>query len=132
MIDQSDATANGEPAAVQIRRGRGPGSAWAPVARGLHRTGEPGLVGDLRAWQAVTRPSAAFTHLTSAQVRGWWIPPLPAGLPVWITQTKLQNASTRNGLVVIRRRGTPASELIGGIRLATPAETLVTCARDLG
>jgi hypothetical protein len=78
------------------------------------------------------RPAAAFTHLTGAQARGWWLPPLPPGLPVWITQAKLQHASTRSGLVVIRRRGVPASELVDGLRLALPAETLVTCAMDLG
>jgi hypothetical protein len=105
---------------------------WSSVGRGLHRRGEPDLVEDLRAWQTVMRPAAAFTHLTSAQVRGWWLPPLPPGLPVWIGQAKAQHASTRSGLVVIRRRGVPASELVAGLRLATPAETLVTCAIDLG
>jgi hypothetical protein len=116
---------------LEIRRGRRPGAAWLPVARGLHRSGDPGLLDDLRAWHTLLRPAAAFTHLTSAQLRGWWVPPLPAGLPVWVAQAKLQNASTRSGLVVIRRRGTPTYEQIDRLRVATPAETLVTCAIDL-
>jgi len=118
--------------APQVRRGRSPGAGWSLVGRGLHRSGGPGLLGDLQAWATVLRPTAAFTHLTSAQVRGWWLPPLPGDLPVWVTQTMAQNASTRSGLVVIRRRGIPAHEHIGGLRVATPAETLVTCAMDLG
>jgi len=116
----------------EVRRGRSPGVGWTSVARGLHRTGDAGLLDDLRAWQAVLRPAAAFTHLTAAQARGWWLPPLPAGLPVWVVQVNLQNAATRSGLRVIRRRGVPPSEAIDGVRLATSAETLVTCAIDLG
>ncbi|SFB79639.1 hypothetical protein SAMN04487968_101554 [Nocardioides terrae] len=115
-----------------VRRGRSPGAGWSRVARGLHRSGGLGLLGDLHAWSAVLRPTAAFTHLTAAQVRGWWLPPLPEDLPVWVTQTMAQNASTRSGLVVIRRRGIPWYDHVGGLRVSTAAETLVTCAIDLG
>lgn len=131
MTGQPDAIPRIRPSA-DVRRGRSPGAAWSSVARGLHRTGEPGLAADLHAWQTTLRPSAAFTHLTSARIRGWWLPPLPEDLPVWITQIKLQHGSTREGLRVIRRRGIPVSEMVEGLRLATPAETIVTCATDLG
>jgi hypothetical protein len=102
------------------------------VARGLHQRGGTGPADELHAWQTVMRPAAAFTHLTAARVRGWALPPLPSRLPVWVVQCKLQNASTKDGLVVIRRRGTPAGEVVEGLRVTTAAETLVTCARDLG
>lgn len=121
-----------EASQVQVRSGRRPGPGWITVARGLHRTGLPGLVGDLLAWQTTLRPAAAFTHLTAAAVRGWWLPPLPEGLPVWVVQAAAQHGSVRGDLVVIRRRGAPEGETVSGLRLAPAAETLVTCARDLG
>jgi len=121
--------ADGAPSTVA--RGRRPGVAWTTVGRGLH-TREPSPAGRLRAWSQILRPGAAFTHLTGAAVRGWWLPPLPDELPVWVVQHKAQHASTRPGLIAIRQRGIPPSELVDGLRVATPAEILVTCARDLG
>jgi hypothetical protein len=107
----------------------GPG--WTSVARALHRRDIAGLT-DLHAWQQVLRPTAAFTHLTNAQARGWWLPPLPAQLPVWVAQISSQNASSRTGLVVCRHRAIPDSEVVAGLRLTIVAETLLACARDLG
>lgn len=116
---------------LDLARGsRPPGTDWTTVARGLHRRRSTDL-SDLHAWQQVLRPTAAFTHLTSAAARGWWLPPLPVELPVFVAQIQSQSASVRRGLVVCRHRAIPASELIDGVRLASPAETLVACARDL-
>ena len=108
-------------------RPRGPG--WTTVGRGVRRR-EPAT--DLQAWQQVLRPTAAFTHLTSAVARGWWLPPLPADLPRWVAQIGAQNASVRAGLVVSRHRAIPDSEVLDGVRFTTAAETLLACARDLG
>lgn len=107
------------------------GPDWTTTARGLHRRTSADLT-DLHAWQQVLKPTAAFTHLTSAATRGWWLPPLPDDLPRWVAQIRSQNASTRAGLVVCRHRFIPASELLDGLRLTTVPETLVACARDLG
>lgn len=126
-MDPSDES----PRTPTVARGRRPGVAWTGVGRGLH-TRDPSLVGRLRAWAQIMRPAAAFTHLTSAELRGWWLPPVPDGCPVWIVQSGAQNASTRSGVRVIRQRAIPPSELIDGLRVALPAETIVACAFDLG
>lgn len=107
------------------------GPDWTTVARGLHRRTSSDLT-DLHAWQLALRPTAAFTHLTSAQARGWWLPPLPEGRPVWVAQIKSQRPSGRTGLVVCRHRAIPDAELLDGVLVTRPAETLVACARDLG
>jgi hypothetical protein len=109
---------------------RPPGPDWTTVGRALHRRTSADLT-DLYAWQQVLRPTAAFTHLTSAGARGWWVPPLPDGLPRWVAQIASQNASVREGLVVCRHRAIPDSEVVDGIRLTRVAETLLACARDL-
>lgn len=89
------------------------------------------LLADLWAWSEILRPTACFTHLTSAAARGWWLPPL-LEVPVWIAQITGQNPTTRLGARVVRTRAIPASDRIAGLPLAVPAETLVTCAQDLG
>lgn len=133
---------------IAIRRGRRRGS-WRAVAYGLQRAPGPevrpdadaaeraaarrdAVVADLWAWSQILRPTACFTHLSSAIARGWWLPPLPEELPVWIAQICSQHPTGRRGARVIRTRAIPASERIEGLPLAVPAEALVTCAQDLG
>lgn len=119
-------------AEAAVVRGRSPGVGWSPVAWGLHRRGGPSLPDDLVACAELLPGLAAFTHLTSAQARRWWLPPLPEQLPFWVAQISSQNASERARIIVSRHRAVPESELVGGIRLALPGETLLACARDLG
>ncbi|WP_127480092.1 hypothetical protein [Nocardioides pantholopis] len=116
----------------EVVRGRSPGAGWSRVAWGLHRRGGPSPSADLAACAELLPRLAAFTHLTSARARGWWLPPLPEPLPFWAAQITSQNASERAGLIVSRHRAIPESELVDGIRLALPGETLLACARDLG
>lgn len=85
----------------------------------------------LRRSVSMLRPTACFTHLSSAIVRGWWLPQLPDALPIWVAQIQSQYATRRAGFRVVRGRAIPESEEYDGLRLATPAETLVTCAIDL-
>ncbi|HVX54283.1 hypothetical protein [Nocardioides sp.] len=85
----------------------------------------------LRRSVSVLRPTACFTHLSSAIVRGWWLPQLPDDLPIWVAQIQSQYATRRSGFRVIRGRAIPTSKEYDGLRLAIPAETLVTCAIDL-
>lgn len=104
------------------------GQGWTTVGRGVRRR-DP--VTDLQAWQRVLRPTAAFTHLTSARARV--VAAAPARRPpVWVAQISSQNASVRTDLVVCRHRAIADSELVDGVRLTTAGETLVACARDLG
>jgi hypothetical protein len=133
---------------IDVQRGRRRHAAWRTVGRGLHRSPSPespagatteelaaarrdALLADLWAWSPILRPTACFTHLTSAAARGWWLPPLPE-VPVWIAQITGQNPTTRRGARVVRTRAIPASDRIAGLPIAVPAETLVTCAQDLG
>jgi very-short-patch-repair endonuclease len=134
--------------AIEVTRGRRRTRAMQSVARGLHRSrlAEPGpaatpeekarhrratTIADLLAWQQALRAEAGFTHLSSAIVRGWALPELPAPLPVWITQDKSINPTCRLGARVVRQATVPELETVEGVRLATAAETLLACARDL-
>jgi hypothetical protein len=118
---------------VEIRRGRHSGVDWQPVTRGVQRPAQVDdeFVADLQAWQTILRPAAAFTHLTSARLRGWWLPPVPSRLPVFVCMSGAQNPPRRPGLDVTRRIVPPESELLYGVRVATPAETIIACADDL-
>ncbi|MCC2315488.1 hypothetical protein [Cellulomonas xiejunii] len=112
---------------VLVGRSRGPG--WVRVAHALHRRA---ATQDVAAWQAVLPASAAFSHLTAAGLHGWWLPQLPADLPVLVDQPRAEPRSRREGIRVTRvARDVPAI-LVDGVRVATPATALLACARDLG
>ena len=47
--------------------------AWERIAHGLYAPARPRtLVEDLSASQLVLPPTAGFSHLTAAEVYGWW------------------------------------------------------------
>jgi hypothetical protein len=86
----------------------------------------------LTAWQLLLPGTAAFSGLTAAQVRGWALPPLPAGLPVFAAMDYGRTAPVRPGAIkVTRHRQVPPAELVHGLRVTTPAETILTCAAYL-
>jgi hypothetical protein len=90
-----------------------------------------GLAEQLRAWSLVLPSPAAFTHLTAAELRGWWLPQrIPH--PVFAALREGDPCPHRSGLLVSRHPSRVPSELVSGIRLTTPAETLLAAARDLG
>lgn len=105
-----------------------------PVTRGVHRPRDvpDAFTADLATWQSILRPMTAFTGLTSARQRGWWLPPLPDDLPVFAAMISGRHAATRPGLVVTRHRAIPDSEIIDDLRVALPGETLLGCAAVLG
>lgn len=114
--------------------GRRRGGRWAKVSHGLYRPSSD-LVGqrqDLAAWQLVLPPSGAFTHLTAAREYGWWLPPLPDDLPVFVSMSREEARPKREGLRVSRHPEAPPRHIKGGLPVAVPEETLLACARDLG
>lgn len=114
-----------------VVRGHVRGAGWTAVTRGAHVAGaEPGLGQRLRAWSLVLPETVMFTHLTSAELRGWW---LPAAVPhpVFAAVAERERHPQRRGLTVLRLAGAGAADLVEGVRLASAAETLLTCAADL-
>ena len=115
-----------DPPAVQgYRRTR----EWHQVSRGLHRRLD---ARDLDAWQLALPPSGRFTHLTAAAERGWWLPTLPEGLPVWVAVDPSSRRPERDGLLARRTAPLGACEVRGGLRLDSAVDVLINCARDLG
>ena len=107
-------------------------SRWKRLSHGLYVPREPTrLETDLAAWQLVLPPSACFTSLTAAELRGWWCP-WRAPHPMFVSVPCDAPHPQRRGLFVTRHRRSIASEMINGIRLASAAETLLAAARDLG
>ena len=114
-----------------VVRGRVRPSGGTAVTRGVHAgSPDPDLAQQLRGWSLVLPETAVFTHLTSAAVRGWWLPE-PVPHPVFAAVDERERHPQRQGLTVLRLAGTGPAQEIDGVRLATPAETLLTCAADL-
>lgn len=103
------------------------------VSHGLHvRTTRPlDPVERLQALSAVLPPSSAFTHLTAAAVRGWWLPP-PVSHPVFVAVPLGERYPERAGVRVARLATSSSAELVRGVPLAPAADTLLALARDLG
>lgn len=105
---------------------------WARVTRGVYaRKGPRSLAEDLSAWQLILPATAAFSHLTSAELRGWW---LPASMPhpVFAAMLDAVPRPRRPGLLTCRHTQAFGINLVDGLRVTTAAETLLACARDLG
>jgi hypothetical protein len=97
---------------------------WCPP------TGELSLDERLRAWSLALPPSVAFTHLTAAAAYGWWLPEVPPH-PVFAAMPASDPRPRRPGLLVFRHPSPPDVQVVRGLRLTTPAETLLALARDL-
>jgi len=94
--------------------------------RGLKDTDE------IRAWSLLLPPGAAFTHLTAAALRGWWLPQLPHALPVFVAVPDAGWRPRRAGLHVTRHTSQIPHMWIEGLPIAEPAEILLAAARHLG
>lgn len=106
---------------------------WQRVTRGVARSAakepEDAWLGDLAAIQQVLPPGSRWTHLTGARIRGWWLPPLPQGLPHLAAGT---HQVRRIGVHHITRGKHVDAEQIRGLRVDPPIEILLACAADLG
>ena len=90
------------------------------------------LIDELQAWSLVLPPTAAFTHLTAAELNGWWLPDAPPH-PVFAAMRKADPRPRRSGLYICRHpKPFPMTITADGLKITTPAETLLACARDLG
>jgi hypothetical protein len=113
-------------------RGRVRRRDWERLTHGLHaplrkRT----LAEELAAWQLVLPRGAAFSHLTAAELRGWWLPaPIPH--PIFAALSTSAGGPARAGLLVCRHPKPVGINLSDGLRVTTPAETILAAARDLG
>lgn len=116
-----------------MRWGPWPGPGWVSLTRGAHVRADltDDLGACLRAWQLVLPFWASFTGLTVARLRGWWLPPLPEGLPLFVASGRADR-SDRRGLHVCRHDELPRWVLVEGVRVTSPGEALLACARDLG
>ena len=93
--------------------------------------GRSAFLADLRCWQAVLPEPVGFTGLTGATVRGWWLPPLPPALPVSVVTPVKVPRSVRPGLLYDRTIFPVPLEERAGLRVASPVETLLSCAQYL-
>ena len=114
----------------RLQRGRVRRDGWERLSHGLYAVRDRSLTEELRAWSLVLPPTAAFTHLSAAEYRGWW---LPAAIPhpVFAAMPRCDQRR-RPGLFACRHPEPGPMQVIDGLRITTPAETLLACARDLG
>ena len=123
-----------QPVIRRTTRGESVGDVWLSVTRGArrHRDAEDAHVAELHAWQAVLPEGAVFTHLTAARLAGWWLPPLPADLPVFVALPESSPRVRRPGLVTLRRRATAQVDEVAGLRVDPAAQALLMASRTLG
>ena len=113
------------------RRGPRRNQQWRSVSHGLQvPLADQAPQRNLAAWQLVLPDEGCFTHLTAAALHGWWLPPLPPGLPTFACQP-LGPYPRRAGLHVRRHPAPVAWSVLGDLRVACPAEVLLACARDM-
>jgi len=107
------------------------GPRWQRLSHGLY--GPTGWIPTgWDRWAAVSRVlpvDAAAGHLTSAALRGWWLPMLPGGVPLFAT-TATGTHVQRPG-VYVRRSPRTAVETINGVSVVTAASTVLELAMDL-
>lgn len=108
------------------------GPEWERITRGvyaaaLNRT----ELDELAAWQLVLPRTAAFSHLTAARLRGWWLPATISS-PIFAAMLDADPRPRRPGLLVCRHTQPFPMNLVNGLRVTTAAETILAAARDLG
>ena len=108
--------------------------AWQRVSYGLYAPSAPArdLAELVRLVTDVLPADSGFGHLTSAELRGWWLPNrLPSVHPdLLMASTRSKVHVQRRGLYV-RRSDYAGAQRLHGIAVMTAGETLVELARDL-
>jgi hypothetical protein len=86
---------------------------------------------DLSAWQLVLPRDAVFTHVTAADLCGWWLPKLPDFVPVFAATGLSGNIPRRAGLICSRLPRDHPTGIVEGLPVDSPYEILLRAARDL-
>jgi hypothetical protein len=86
---------------------------------------------DLSAWQLVLPPDAVFTHVTAADLCGWWLPKLPRFVPVFAATALDGRVPRRAGLICSRLTRSSQTGTVDGLPVDSPCEILLRAARDL-
>jgi hypothetical protein len=107
------------------------------VSHGLHRPVEQlephdarpdSWLQDLRAWRLVLPSDGRFTGLTAARLASWWLPPLPAELPVHARIRRSDPRPRRDGLVILRTEELSEPRHVHGLPVDPAPEVLLACA----
>lgn len=100
----------------------------------MHRLAKLGddLAASLPAWQLLMPHDGCFTALTSAVARGWWLPPIPDGTPVFMAMGLDDPRPMRRGVRTSRHGRLMEVDIVDGVRCASVPETLLACARWVG
>lgn len=114
---------------VRGERRRSP--AWAKVAHGLYVPVDGHEESHLHALASQLHRGAGFTHVTAAKLRGWWLPPLPHGLPDFAAQNA-RNRPRRSELRMIRTTPEPEISRLRGLPIVASIEVLLALARHFG
>ena len=105
---------------------------WTRLSRGLYvPTATRTSSRDLAAWSRLLPAGAAFTHLTAAREFGWWLPE-QVPQPIFVAAREDVTIPVRPELLISRHPRPLPVTVVDGVRLTTPAETLLAAARDLG
>ena len=104
--------------AQQAFRGHRRLAGWRRMSYGLYiEDREPSRLADrLRAWTLVLPTEAAFTHLTAAELRGWWLPQ-PISHPVFAAPSRRPVPPPRR-----RARQPPPLARTVGVGIGHPAD----------
>jgi len=113
------------------------GVKWTSVGHGVKipsgLSGRAALLAELRAWQDVLPPGAAWTGLTAAEVHGLWMPTPTPGLPRFAATGALPGSVTvvRPELAISRHATVPEAVTIEGVRVVPVPDCIVAAGRFL-
>ncbi len=132
MLDRVPEPQLAAPIRGQVRR-----TGYRRLSHGLYLPERPEPEDDrffanLRAWQLVLPEDGVFTGLTAARLGEWWLPLLPAYVPVFAATCSDRTRTRRPELVVSRLRREPRPSIVRGLPVDAAEEVLLRAARDLG